>query len=93
MRMLWCFNIKAKEGVEVPLKDGESPDISREQQSKCSCLASSTLDTFDGPMPATRGPSMPVQLEVRDAFRQKIIDEEYESECSAFADVVALGTL
>jgi len=51
------------------------------------------IDTFDGPMPATRGPSMPVQLQVRDSFRQKVIDEEYAHECSAFADVLALGTL
>jgi cytochrome P450 len=28
MRMLWCFNITAKEGVEVPLKDGKSPGTS-----------------------------------------------------------------
>jgi hypothetical protein len=44
-------------------------------------------------MPATRGMSLPVQLELRDAFRQKIIDEEFEQECTTFTDVLKLGTL
>lgn len=36
---------------------------------------------------------MPVELKVRDSFRQKVIDEEYAQECAAYADVLKLGTL
>lgn len=36
---------------------------------------------------------MPVELKVRDSFRQKVIDEEYEQECAAFSDVLKLGSL
>lgn len=91
MRMLWCFNITAKEGTSIPLKNGEveSPDAGSIEL----MFSLRFIDTFDGPMPATRGLSMPVQLSVRDSRRQKVIDDEYAQECAAFADVLALGTL
>ena len=71
MRLLYCFDIKPKAGVTVPLGD----------------------DVWDGPMPATRGESMPVNLTVRNEARRKLIESEHESECAEFADILALGTL
>ena len=50
-------------------------------------------DAWDGPMPATRGELMPVNLTVRSEAKRKLIESEYENECADFADVLALGTL
>jgi len=48
---------------------------------------------FDGPMPATRGESLPVMLCNRSDHKLKIPDEEFATECAEFAHILKMGPL